>query len=356
MFDLLKKKISSFVAAVTGKVEEKPVEQKPADRESPRASLDRAPAESAAEKQRERELAPKIGLLKKVTSFFSPEVELTEAEVAPVLEELNFALLESDVSAGTAEFLVADLRKRLAGTRVKKASAGSEIRGLVRASLLKAFETESFDFFNFVSAVKAKREVAVVLFVGPNGSGKTTTVAKLSKQLQEKGVSTVISASDTFRKAAIEQAALHGERLGVRVVKQAYGADPTAVAFDAIAHARANGLDCVLVDTAGRQETNYNLIKEMEKMNRVLKPHLKIFVGEAIAGNALLEQVRKFNEAVKLDGVILTKLDCDAKGGGSLSISFETKLPVLFAGVGQEYGDLKPFDAEWVVDNVFVAG
>lgn len=356
MFDLLKKKISSFVAAVTGKVEEKAVEQKPAEEETSPAPQPPAPAESAPKAQKERELAPKIGLLKKVTSFLSPEVELSEAEVAPVLNELELALLESDVSAGTAEFLVADLRKRLVGARVKKSGAGSEITKLVRASLLKAFEVESFDFFNFVSAVKVKGDVAVVLFVGPNGGGKTTTVAKLSKQLQEKGVSTVISASDTFRKAAIEQAVLHGERLGVRVVKQAYGADPAAVAFDAIAHARANRLDCVLIDTAGRQETNYNLVKEMEKMNRVLKPHLKIFVGEAIAGNALLEQVRKFNDAVKLDGVILTKLDCDAKGGGALSIAFETKLPILFAGVGQEYADLKPFDVEWVVDNVFIEG
>ena len=216
-------------------------------------------------------------------------------------------------------------------------------------------QVEQFALFNYLAAVKAKGEVAVVLFIGPNGSGKTTTIAKLAKQLQDRGITAVIAAGDTFRKAAIEQAQMHGDRLGVRVVKHAYGADPTAVAFDAIAHAKANNIACVLIDTAGRQETNYNLVKEMEKMDRVLAPHLKIFVGEAIAGNALVEQVKKFNAAVKLDGIILTKLDCDAKGGGALSIAFETKLPVLFVGVGQEYSDLKPFDAEWIVDNVFAA-
>ncbi len=266
------------------------------------------------------------------------------------------ALLESDVSYDAASFLASDLRSRLAGKRVNKARAGEEIKAVVRESLLKTMKVEQFDLFNYLAAVKAKGEVGIVLFVGPNGSGKTTTIAKLAKHLQDKGISTVIAAGDTFRRAAIEQVQLHGDKLGIRVVKHAYGADPTAVAFDAIAHAKANGIACVLIDTAGRQETNYNLVKEMEKMDRVLHPHLKIFVGEAIAGNALVEQVKKFNSAIKLDGIILTKLDCDAKGGGALSIAYETKLPVLFIGVGQEYDDLRPFDAEWIVDNVFAAG
>ena len=287
--------------------------------------------------------------------MFSPEIELTEAEVAPAISELEMALLESDVSFDAAQFLASDLRLRLAGKRVNKSRAGEEIKEAVRESLLKTMQVEQFDLFNYLAAVKAKGEVAVVLFIGPNGSGKTTTIAKLAKQLQDRGITAVIAAGDTFRKAAIEQAQMHGDRLGVRVFKHAYGADPTAVAFDAIAHAKANNIACVLIDTAGRQETNYNLVKEMEKMDRVLAPHLKIFVGEAIAGNALVEQVKKFNAAVKLDGIILTKLDCDAKGGGALSIAFETKLPVLFVGVGQEYSDLKPFDAEWIVDNVFAA-
>ncbi len=315
-----------------------------------------APSQGKPAERPEIQLAPKVGLLKRVASIFSPDIELTEAEVAPAISELEMALLESDVSFDAAQFLASDLRSRLAGKRVNKARAGEEIKAVVRESLLKTMRVEQFDFFNYLAAVKAKGEVGIVLFVGPNGSGKTTTIAKLAKHLQDKGISSVIAAADTFRRAAIEQAQLHGDKLGVRVVKHAYGADPTAVAFDAIAHAKANGVACVLIDTAGRQETNLNLVKEMEKMDRVLHPHLKIFVGEAIAGNALVGQVKKFNESIKLDGIILTKVDCDAKGGGALSIAFETKLPVLFIGVGQEYADLRPFDAEWVVDNVFAAG
>jgi len=173
--------------------------------------------------------------------------------------------------------------------------------------------------------------------------------------LRDQGFSSVISASDSFRAAAIEQAAHHGEKLGVKVVKHAYGADPTAVAFDAVAHAKANNIDVVLIDTAGRQETNFNLVKEMEKMNRVLKPDLRVFVGEAIAGHALVEQVKTFKERVGVDAIILTKLDCDAKGGGVFSVAFESKLPVLFLGVGQEYSDLKDFDANWLVDNILAS-
>lgn len=330
MFDLLKKKIYSFAETLVGKVLEKQVQ-----------------------KQEEIAFAPRMSLLKKATTVFSPEIVVGEEEISPALKELELALLESDVSFDTTRFLVDDLRSRLVGLRVRKSTASEEINGVVRESLLKVFQAQEFDLFNYLAAVKAKGDVGIVLFVGPNGSGKTTTIAKLAKQLQERGLASVIAASDTFRKAAIEQAQLHGERLGVRVVKHAYGSDPTAVAFDAIAHARASGLACVLVDTAGRQETNYNLVREMQKMNRVLRPHLKIFVGEAIAGNALVEQVRRFNEAIGLDGVILTKLDCDAKGGGAFSIACETKLPIIFVGVGQDYVDLKKFDAEWVVDKVF---
>jgi len=162
----------------------------------------------------------------------------------------------------------------------------------------------------------------------------------------------VVSASDTFRAAAIEQAVFHAKKLGVEVVKGAYGADPASVAFDAIAYARAHGADAVLIDTAGRQETNRSLIEELRKMVRVNRPDLCIFVGEGIAGNALLDQVKQFDEALKLDGIILTKLDCDAKGGNTLSILSETKIPVLYFGTGEKYGDLMPYDPEFVVNSI----
>jgi fused signal recognition particle receptor len=268
---------------------------------------------------------------------------------------LEVALLESDVSFETTQFLLGDLQKRLVGKRVAKNSLAGEVQGEVRNALLDLFPSEKIVLREAIARKRVSKEPYIILFLGPNGSGKTTTIAKIAKRLRDEGFSSVISASDSFRAAAIEQAVHHGEKLGVKVVKHSYGADPTAVAFDAVAHAKANNLDVVLVDTAGRQETNFNLVKEMEKMNRVLKPDLRVFVGEAIAGHALVEQVKTFKEKVGVDAIVLTKLDCDAKGGGVFSIAFESKLPVLFVGVGQEYADLRDFNADWLVDNVLAA-
>lgn len=385
MFDLLKKKISSFVNSVTGKAEsakpepakeevvDKPVEKIEETEEIVEERKEEMNVEEAKqtkqeeivhtpspkifgpEEKKQRDIAPKIGLVQKVKSIFSQEIEIGEGEAAPLFEELEVALLESDVSFDTSQQLLSSLRGKIIGMRVNKNSFSKQVRESIKQSFLELFANEPFDFYNFVAAKKNRGEVTSVLFVGPNGAGKTTTIAKLASQLQKRGFSSIIAAGDTFRKAAIEQAVVHGEKLGVRVVKHDYGADPAAVGFDAISAAKAGKVDVVLIDTAGRQETNVNLVKEMQKMERVLKPDLKLFVGEAIAGNALIEQIKKFHEAISLDGVVLTKLDCDAKGGGAFSIAYETKLPLLFVGVGQSYEDLQPFDAEWVVDNVFAA-
>jgi fused signal recognition particle receptor len=304
----------------------------------------------------QRDLSPKLGLLARVKSLVAPDITLTEGEVAPVISSLHMALLESDVSPATADFLASDLSKRLVGAKVRKSSMQEYARESVRLSLTALFTAPTFDLFSHVAALKAKGQAPIaILMVGPNGAGKTTTVAKLAKQFGDHGFTSIISASDTFRKAAIEQAVFHGEKLNVRVVKQDYGADPTAVAFDAVSAAKSTNVDVVLVDTAGRQETNANLLREVEKMNRVIKPQLKIFVGEAIAGHALVEQAKKFDEAIKLDGLILTKLDCDAKGGISFSLGHELKVPILFVGTGQGYDDLKQFEPDWITDNVLAA-
>lgn len=298
---------------------------------------------------KKKELKPKLGFLSKIKGVLSGSVTIQESEVNPVLEELEIALLENDVSFDTAAFLVEDLRKRLIGKKVPRGNVGGAVTDCVRGALQDLLKSEPFDL---VARVKTKKPF-VILFIGPNGSGKTTTMAKMSHYLKKRGLKSVIAASDTFRAAAIHQAVEHGEKLGVRVIKHDYGADPSAVAFDAIEHAKANKIDVVLVDTAGRQETNYNLVREMEKINRVVKPDLKIFVGEAIAGHALIEQVKKMGEAVNgLDGIILTKLDCDAKGGASLSVAHEAKVPVLYICTGQEYEDFQPFDSEWFVERM----
>ncbi|NUN11442.1 signal recognition particle-docking protein FtsY [Candidatus Micrarchaeota archaeon] len=301
-------------------------------------------------KEEKKDLKPKLGLFTQIKSAFTNKVTITEKETEPVFADLEIALLESDVSFDTAQFLIADLKKRLVGKQVGKNELQTSIQEEIKNSfeeILKQSENTSF-----ITELRKASKPVKILFLGPNGAGKTTTIAKLSYLLKQEGLTSVISASDTFRAAAIEQASIHGEKLGVKVVKHQYGSDPSAVAFDAIEHAKSKSIDVVLIDTAGRQETNQNLLREMEKINRVVKPDYKIFIGEAIAGHAVIEQAKAFHEKVKLDGVILTKLDCDAKGGTSLSLAHDLNVPILFIGLGQEYSDLKEFDADFILKNI----
>ncbi|MFH1052802.1 MAG: signal recognition particle-docking protein FtsY [Candidatus Woesearchaeota archaeon] len=203
--------------------------------------------------------------------------------------------------------------------------------------------------------IKKKKKPFVICFLGINGSGKTTTIAKIANMLQEKGYSVVLAAADTFRAAAIDQLQEHADNLKIKMIKHDYGSDPAAVAFDAIKHAEAKNIEVVLIDTAGRMHSNQNLTEEMKKIVRVAKPDLKIFVGESITGNDCVEQAKVFDEAISIDGIILSKADIDEKGGAAISVSFITKKPILFIGTGQEYGDIKAFDPNEVVDSIFIA-
>ena len=209
-------------------------------------------------------------------------------------------------------------------------------------------ETKQIDF---LKTVKEKKPFKI-LFLGPNGAGKTTSMAKITKFLQDNNLKVIWAASDTFRAASIEQLEKHAEKLGVRVVKHNYGADPAAVAFDAVKAAEAKGIDAVLIDSAGRQETNKNLMEELKKIVRVIKPDLKIYVGESFTGQALLQQAEEYDKAIGIDGFILTKIDCDAKGGTTISLLYKLKKPVLFVGTGQEYKDLEKFRPEFVLDKI----
>jgi len=191
------------------------------------------------------------------------------------------------------------------------------------------------------------------MFVGVNGSGKTLSIAKMATILKENGYSSVMAAGDTFRAGAIEQLGIHADKIGVKIIKHGPGADPAAVAYDAIEHAKAKHKDVVLLDTAGRMQTNINLMDEMAKIKRIAQPDLILFVGDALAGNDAVEQAKRFNEIVGIDGVILTKVDTDAKGGSALSVAYTIGKPLLFIGVGQEYTDQIPFDAKWMIGNIF---
>ena len=259
---------------------------------------------------------------------------MKEGTIDDVLDDLEIVMLQSDVAVPVIERLRRDLRRELAG---KKLQFGADAEEAIRTSLEHSVRSIlSRPPIDLVQAVRAHAtKPYVILFVGVNGTGKTTSIAKLAVWLRAQGLSSVIAAGDTYRAGAIEQLLVHGERLGIRVVRQQEGSDPAAVAFDAVQHAKAKGIDVVLVDTAGRQHTNENLIEEAKKTRRVVAPAPTLFVGDALSGNDVVEQARLFDQAVGIDGLILTKLDADVKGGAALSATFVTKKPILFVGVGR---------------------
>ncbi len=279
--------------------------------------------------------------------------ELTRESLEEVCDELLLELVESDVAYEAAEAILNELVERLVGVRAPR---GEGRRGLVREKLREVLtEILTPERISLAEVVRSRRDggrPCVLLFLGPNGHGKTTTVAKVAVWLMGRGFRPVLAAADTFRAGAIEQLEAHARKIGVKVVKHGYGADPAAVAFDAVRYAEGRGMDAVLIDTAGRLQTDVNLMEEMRKIARVVKPDLKIFVGDALTGNDALEQARKFHEYVGIDASILTKVDADAKGGAAISIVYATGKPLLFLGTGQGYGDLVEFSPEWIIDRV----
>ncbi len=306
------------------------------------------------ETPRQAQPPPKVTMGTRLKGIFMREVKISESDVDPFLEQLKTSLLESDVNYNASEKILGEIRKELISKPIGSRDIGGEITGIIRSSILSTLSKGVSK--NLLERANEKRQSGElpfrILFTGPNGAGKTTTIAKVANMLMKNGFSCVISASDTFRAAAIEQTVHHANRLGVEVVKGKYGADPASIAFDAVAHAKAAGINVVLIDSAGRQETNKSLMEEMKKMVRVARPDMKIFIGESITGNALLEQVSQFNEAIGLDGVILTKLDADAKGGNTLSILSGASVPILYFGVGEKYEDLVPYDPNFIINNI----
>jgi len=306
-----------------------------------------------ASKKAEEELDPELKL---DYETFRPEERdsgavIREKHLDNVLWEMELALMESDVAMEAMEEMKVIIKKRLVGLRVEnRAAIVPTIEKALKASLVELLSKTTFDP---QTLLEKRDQPLVIAFVGVNGTGKTTTIARITDWLQQNGKSVVMAASDTFRAGAIEQLELHAEQLGCKFIKHQAGGDPAAVAFDAVEHARAKHRDIVLIDTAGRMQTNTNLMDEMKKIKRVAKPDLIMFVGDSLAGNDAIDQARKFHEAVGIDAVVLTKLDVDAKGGAALSISSAIGQPIAFVGIGQEYGDIMPFDATWIVERIF---
>lgn len=278
------------------------------------------------------------------------EATISEKDLDEIVDEFQIALLENDVALDVAEKMCADIKRELAGKRVKRMEIEAAIRGAIKDSLEDVL-SRGGKSIDLVEEIKMAEKPYKIAFVGINGTGKTTTIAKLAWLLKENGLEPVIAASDTFRAASIEQLEQHTNKLGVKLIKHKYGADAAAVAFDAVEHAKAKGKAAVLIDTAGRMQTNTNLMDELKKIIRVIKPNLVIFVGDSLTGNDAIEQARTFNEA-RVDAIILTKADADAKGGACLSIAYEIGKPILYLGTGQNYPDLTRFTPEWFIEKV----
>src|ERR671922_1924847 len=287
------------------------------------------------------------------------EKELTEKVLDDALLDLQMALLESDVAQEVVDDLSAKLKKEMLGRKLEKKEEEQDATQIVQSKLQTAV-AEIFaraGRFDLIEKIKIKKEAKagpfVIVFLGINGTGKTTTVAKVANLLRKAGFSVVVAAGDTHRAGAIEQLEQHTNRLALKIVKQRYGADPSSVGRDAYDHAKKNYIDVVLVDTAGRMQTSKNLMDEMGKIVRVVKPDVKLFIGDALAGNDTINQAREFFHYTNFDGAILTKVDADAKGGSAISIAHITSKPVVYVGVGQGYDDIISFDPDKFIESLF---
>ena len=332
----------------------------------------RAAREQATKSSQEPLKRPKINPMDSTTgrrlaeSDLSFEIDLSEFQtniggmvisggpvLDEILEELKDELLSSDMGHDAASELIMNLRAHLIGSRVSRKAPLSEVveRGL-RGSLLSLLKAGYWDFDRTIRRFVSDAAPVVIMMVGVNGTGKTTTSAKIAKRLDDQGYGVVLAAADTFRAGAIDQLAAHADRLGIRCIKSQRGGDSAAVARDAIESAKARGDEVVIIDTSGRMQNKSNLMDELQKVHRVTKPHLVIFVADALAGNDAVTQAIEFQRRLTFDGAALCKLDTDARGGAALSISHATGRPIILAGTGQGYDDLEPFDPNWLVDQL----
>lgn len=315
--------------------------------ETPSAEESQVEERSVPEEKKDVPEEKKKGFFEKLTERVVAK-KINSEKFEDMFFEFEVVLLENNVAVEVIEKIKEDLRKSIVDRPIRRNKIEETIIASLTESINDVLSSPSIDIFE---KMKNKKPF-VICFVGINGSGKTTTIAKVAKMLLDKNKKVVLAAADTFRAAAIDQLQIHADNLNVKMIKHDYGSDPAAVAFDAVKYAEAKGADAVLIDTAGRLHSNTNLVDEMKKIMRVAKPDMKIFVGEAITGNDCIEQASKFNEAIGIDGIILSKADIDEKGGASISVSYVTKKPILFLGTGQEYSDIKPFDKDEIIGSL----
>ncbi len=387
MFEFLKKKINSFKNKFSEKIKEKTTTEKiteekkiettkpeinkiikenkqetinePSIKEPTKQELDKTiEFDSAGEKKtseevlekkiEKREIKTKLSIGKKITGFFTGKIKLNEKDLTDLLFELELSLLEADVEQETATTIIEELKKEVIGQEIKKGQETEFLKEKIKLVLENIMQTQEIS----IQKLMQEKKPLTILFLGPNGVGKTTTIAKLTYLLKQLNKTVLLASGDTFRAGSIEQLEQHANKLEVKIIKHKYGSDPAAVGYDAVKSAKAKGIDAVLIDSAGRQDTNKNLLEELKKMDRVIKPDLKIYVGEAFTGQALVTQAKEFNEKIPINAFILTKIDSDTKGGTAISLLHQLKKPILYIGTGQRYQDLTEFHPKYIINRI----
>lgn len=299
--------------------------------------------------------------IREILSTFSKKVaevvstkELSEEDFESIFSDIELALIEGDVALEAIDILKEKLKEKLIGIKVSRLrkKAHEQVIGLIKEAINDLLSKGIYGK-EITDLVSSGPKPYVIVFMGVNGVGKTTTIAKIAYRLLKAGLKPVIVAADTFRAGAQEQLRIHAERLGVSFIRGKYGADPAAVAKDGVIYANKHKLDAVLIDTAGRMHTDVDLMNEIKKVVRVVKPNLKILILDALTGNDAIEQARWFEKVVGVDAVILTKLDADAKGGSALSIILTIGKPIMYVGTGQKYDDLEPYNPELILNKLF---
>jgi len=291
------------------------------------------------------------GFFTKITETFT-KIQISEEKFEELFWDLEVVLLENNVAVEVIDKIKRDLKKELMNGKVSRKGVEEMVLSTLRQSIIELFDVEKINLIQRIKDKRGKGQPYIMAIIGVNGAGKTTSIAKLAHKFQNEGLSVVFAASDTFRAAAIQQLEEHANRLNIKMIKHDYNSDPAAVAFDAIKYAEAHNVDVVMIDTAGRLHSNTNLMRELEKVIRVCKPDIKVFVGESITGNDCVEQAKEFDKAVGIDAIILAKADVDDKGGAAISVSYILQRPILYLGTGQTYDDLKEFDSKLVLESL----
>nr|MBA4404672.1 signal recognition particle-docking protein FtsY [Nanoarchaeum sp.] len=343
MFKFLKDKLKGALSNISKKVEEK-------SEESVQEEIKKEPKVETQiiKKEKIEKIADKRTIAQKIKEKITTR-KISNDDFEEIFWELEIVLMENNVAIEVIEKIKESLKLDLVNVSIERNKVEKIIEESLKSTIKDLFKDTDFDL---ISKIKKAEKPYVILFLGVNGSGKTTTIAKLTRLLQKNNLKVVLAAADTFRAAAIDQLETWGKELDVKVIKHDYGADAAAVAFDAIKHAKAKKVDVVLIDTAGRMHSNTNLVDELKKVVRVTQPNLKVFVGESITGNDCIEQAKKFDQAVGIDGIVLAKADVDEKGGTAISISYVTDKPILYLGSGQKLDDLEKFDVAKLIKSL----